>query len=73
MATPDKYLTRADLHARYGVRRGWLERRMRQSNFPRPVRLGGAKLRFWRESEVLAWEANAQNHPRPACNAPGPA
>jgi len=34
----------------------WIERRMKDSGFPAPVNLGGS-LRWWRLSELVAWEA----------------
>lgn len=36
-----------------GVSDMWLHRRMRDSDFPRPIKI--ARRRFWREREVLAW------------------
>lgn len=36
-----------------GVSDMWLYRRMRDTDFPRPITI--ARRRFWREREVLAW------------------
>ena len=36
-----------------GVSDMWLHRRMRDSDFPRPIKISGR--RFWREEEVIAW------------------
>ncbi len=36
-----------------GVSDMWLHRRMRDSDFPLPIKI--ARRRFWREREVLAW------------------
>lgn len=51
-----EYLNAAQVRARFaGVSRMWLHRRMRDSNFPAPVRFGG-KNRFWRLSDIAEWE-----------------
>ena len=53
----ETYLKTQQVCERYGdCSAMWLERRMSDSGFPAPVRLGGA-LRFWRLSELAAWDA----------------
>lgn len=49
------YLKTAQVRQRYGhCSKMWIERRMKDSAFPQPVYFGA--LRFWRESDLLAWE-----------------
>lgn len=68
-ATRTQYLTAADLRARYSnVSRMWIHRKITLAGFPKGVHLGGGKLKFWRLDEVEAWEANADNHPKPVVN-----
>lgn len=51
-----EYLTAAQVMSRYGgVSHMWIERKLKDSSFPRPVRFGG-RLRFWRAGDLLAWE-----------------
>ena len=51
------YLRAKQLRARYGsVSHMWIERRLQDDPaFPKPVKMG--RLRFWRLSELEAWEA----------------
>jgi predicted DNA-binding transcriptional regulator AlpA len=53
------YLTAADLRERYRCSRMWITRRIKQSNFPGPVKLGGrvGSRRRWKLADVEAWEA----------------
>jgi predicted DNA-binding transcriptional regulator AlpA len=46
-----------------GVSAMWLHRRLRDSDFPKPIYIGG--LRYWRCSEIEAWAA-AQPRENPA-------
>ena len=52
----DRYLTAAQVRARYGgVSDMWIWRRMNDaSGFPRPLMLGGR--RFWKLSDLVNWE-----------------
>ena len=52
-------LTAADLRERYRCSRMWITRRIKQSNFPRPVKLGGSvgSRRRRKLADVEAWEA----------------
>jgi predicted DNA-binding transcriptional regulator AlpA len=53
--TSECYLKTKQVRQRYGsVSETWIERRMKDSGFPAPVYFG--HLRFWRESDLLAWE-----------------
>lgn len=55
----DQYLTSAQVRARYGgCSQMWLHRKLQNPNsgFPQPVKLGGGRLRYWRLSELVAWE-----------------
>ena len=38
---PSEFLTAFQVRARYGVGRMWIERRIKQSGFPRPFKFGG--------------------------------
>jgi len=50
------FLSAAQVRARYGnVSHMWIERKLASEGFPAPVRFGG-RLRFWRVSDLLAWE-----------------
>ena len=56
-----EFLTAVQVRARYGVGRMWIERRIKQSAFPRPLKFGGVSaVRFWRRSDIEAWEAKWQ-------------
>jgi predicted DNA-binding transcriptional regulator AlpA len=49
------FLTAAQVRERYGhVSRMWLYRRMEDSSFPVPVRF--ARLRYWRATDLDAWD-----------------
>jgi predicted DNA-binding transcriptional regulator AlpA len=51
------FLTSGQVRERYGISNMWLHRKMLAGTFPRPVKLGGGRLRFWRIADLLAWEA----------------
>ena len=57
----ERFLPSTAVCARYGGRSAmWLHRTLTTDPaFPRPVYLGRGRLRFWRLSELVAWE-NAQ-------------
>jgi len=57
-STKPEYLTSAQVRARFGVGRMWVERRMAQSDFPRPISFGTTR-RFWRIVDVELWESAA--------------
>jgi predicted DNA-binding transcriptional regulator AlpA len=60
----ETFLKTAQVRQRYGhCSKMWIERRMRDSAFPQPVYFGA--LRFWRESELLAWERAQIEAPKP--------
>jgi predicted DNA-binding transcriptional regulator AlpA len=50
------FLTAGQVRERYSVSNMWLHRKMLVGTFPRPVKLGGGRLRFWRIADLLAWE-----------------
>jgi predicted DNA-binding transcriptional regulator AlpA len=52
----EKLISASDVRRRYGgVSQMWIHRRLLDgSGFPRPVYIGA--LRFWRISELVAWE-----------------
>jgi hypothetical protein len=50
------YLKTDQVRERYGnCSAMWIERRMKDSGFPSPVYFG--VLRFWRTSDLVAWDA----------------
>jgi predicted DNA-binding transcriptional regulator AlpA len=51
------FLTAGQARERYGVSNMWLHRKMLAGKFPKPVRLGGGRLRFWKIADLQAWEA----------------
>ena len=57
------FLTARQTRARYGnVSDMWLHRRLHDaSGFPRPIVICGR--RFWRLSDLVAWERNAAEQP----------
>ena len=59
------FLRTKQLRARYGnVSHMWVERRLAaDSSFPKPIKMG--RLRFWKLSELEAWEAAHAQHPAP--------
>lgn len=58
------FLTAAQVRQRYGnASRMWIVRRMADSEFPQPVRF--ARMRYWRASDLDAWDAQAAAKQRP--------
>jgi predicted DNA-binding transcriptional regulator AlpA len=54
--TPNQYLSTRQVRTRYGnVSDMWVWRRLRDSAFPKPTFIAGR--RFWRLSDLEAWEA----------------
>ena len=55
---PVEYLTAADIMARYSCGRMWIERRIKDANFPKPVKLGPgvSAPRRWHRADLIAWE-----------------
>lgn len=49
-----KYLSTKQVRERFGVSHMWIERRMQDSGFPRPVKMG--RLRFYNLEQVEEWE-----------------
>ena len=56
---PSEFLTAADVLARYSAGRNWIERRIKDSNFPKPIKLGPGVMavRRWRRADLESWEA----------------
>ena len=64
MAEQEIYLRSREVRARYGgCSDMWLHRRLNDptSGFPKPVYFG--RQRFWRLSDLLAWEAVCETRP----------
>lgn len=58
------YLSSAQVRARYGsVSATWLTRRVRRDGFPTPVLFGSR--RYWRITEIEAWERGRTDGPLP--------
>lgn len=57
---PSRYLTVADLRERFHCSRVWIDRRMADHGFPRPVKFGEGVgvARRWLRTDVEAWEAS---------------
>jgi predicted DNA-binding transcriptional regulator AlpA len=56
MSAATVYLPTDQVQARYGhCSHMWVVRRMKDAGFPSPVYFG--RRRFWRESDLEAWEA----------------
>jgi predicted DNA-binding transcriptional regulator AlpA len=62
----ETYLKTNQVRERYGnCSAMWIERRMKDSGFPPPVHFG--VLRFWRVSDLVAWDAEQiKAAPKPA-------
>lgn len=61
----ETYLKTNQVCERYGnCSAMWIERRMKDSDFPPPVHFG--VLRFWRVSDLVAWDAEQIKVGRPA-------
>lgn len=68
-----EYLTAAQVRTRFAnASRMWIFRRMRDDGFPQPVHFGG-RLRYWRASDIEAWERQMIERgisaPKPKVNA----
>jgi predicted DNA-binding transcriptional regulator AlpA len=50
------YLTAGEVVARYSTSMSWILRRQRDSGFPAAVKFGAGRFRFWKLSELEAWE-----------------
>lgn len=66
-----RFLTRAEVERRVGLRRSAIYRRMREGRFPQPVHDIDSATVWWLESEIEAWQRariaareNKDNPPR---------
>ena len=50
----DRLLRRREVEELSGIRRSTIYRKMKDGDFPRPVRVGPSAVR-WRESDIVAW------------------
>ena len=62
------FLSARDLRARYGVFNAWIARKLKDTEltppFPRPIKSSGATAaRYWRLSEIEAWEIARAKRP----------
>jgi predicted DNA-binding transcriptional regulator AlpA len=56
---PREFIPTAEVKARYGGRSDmWIERRLKDpdSTFPKPYRFEDGRYRYWKLSELEAWE-----------------
>lgn len=53
----DRYLTRAEVEQRVGLKRSAIYAMVARGDFPAPFKLGAKSVR-WLESEVAAWMAS---------------
>jgi predicted DNA-binding transcriptional regulator AlpA len=62
-----KYLTTPELRERWGVSHMFLERRLNEPGFPKPVKLGSTPLahRRWPLDQVEAYERDCTVRPAP--------
>lgn len=51
-----RFLTRAEVERRVGLRRSAIYRRMREGKFPQPVHDIDSATIWWLESEIEAWQ-----------------
>jgi len=51
-----KYLSTKQVCERFGVSHMWIERRIKDSDFPRSIKLGGGRLRYYALEAIEAWE-----------------
>jgi predicted DNA-binding transcriptional regulator AlpA len=61
-----QFISSAELRARYGGRsQMWIARRLAdpRSGFPRPYRFGDGRFRYWKLSELEAWEQSCAAAP----------
>ena len=66
MTHPDRLLRREEVEARTALSRTSIYRKMRESTFPEPRKIGARGVR-WLESEIEAWIAD-----RPRATGDGP-
>jgi predicted DNA-binding transcriptional regulator AlpA len=52
----DGYVMIGEIVERFGTSVSWVERRIADSGFPRGVKFGRGNRRFWKFSEITAWE-----------------
>lgn len=55
-APAPRFLTRAEVERRVGLRRSAIYRRMREGKFPQPVHDIDSATVWWLESEIEAWQ-----------------
>jgi predicted DNA-binding transcriptional regulator AlpA len=55
---PSEFLSAPAVLRRYGVGRMWIERRILDANFPKPIKFGPgvSAVRFWRRADLEQWE-----------------
>ena len=63
----ETYLTTAQVCERYSHSHMWIERRMKDAGFPRPIYFTGSRLRHWPLSTLITWE---EQHNATASHAP---
>jgi prophage regulatory protein len=67
-----KFLTAPQVRARYGnVSRMWIARRISDSNFPKPIKLGG-RLNHWRIEDLEAWDTEREQDNQKLLTPPSP-
>jgi predicted DNA-binding transcriptional regulator AlpA len=61
-----KWLKEKQLRERYGgVSHMWIVRKLASDpTFPRPIRLGSGRLKFWDESRLEEWEGEQAKRSR---------
>jgi predicted DNA-binding transcriptional regulator AlpA len=61
MSAPE-FLTAADVMARYSCGRNWIERRIKDSGFPKAIKLGPgvSAVRRWKLRDLEQWEAERE-------------
>ncbi len=68
----DEYVTSKQVRARYGgVSNMWIHRKTRERGFPEPATRFGGRRRFWRVSDLLAWEQVMITRADPVPKRPG--
>lgn len=55
-AQAPRFLTRAEVERRVGLRRSAIYRRMREGKFPQPIHDIDSATVWWLESEIEAWQ-----------------
>lgn len=61
----DRFLTRAEVERRVGLRRSAIYEMAKRGTFPKPVKLGSKAVR-WSEAEISAWIAERLRERQPA-------